>query len=161
MLTLWSVVDESGSRNRNLEVCKFRIWMSVCGCLHCQTKKITISATISPILRIYTSHDVFPCKNVPFGGCIDIVQHFGGQMPPKPTFWGYEYAFSSQTHNIFKLLYHQNYCSNSNQNLHSDKDQQILFVGHPNMCPTNPRWHTTAVSIKNLKNRYLLIVCKQ
>jgi len=37
--------------------------------------------------------------------------------------------------------------------LHSDKDQQILFVGGPNTRKTNPRWRTAAV----LKNRITAI----
>jgi len=40
-----------------------------------------------------------------------------------------------QTHKIFKVSYDQNYCSNSDQILHSDKDLQILSVGGPKMCP--------------------------
>ena len=28
--------------------------------------------------------------DVPFGGIVDIAPHFGGQIPPKPQFWGRE-----------------------------------------------------------------------
>ena len=42
------------------------------------------------ILTIYTLYDVFPPKEVAFGGGDDIAAHFGGEMPPKPQFWGRE-----------------------------------------------------------------------
>ena len=42
------------------------------------------------ILTIYTSYDVFPPKEVPFGGADDIAPHLGGQMPQKPQFLGRE-----------------------------------------------------------------------
>jgi len=48
---------------------------------------------------------------------------------------GCESAFSSQKHKIFKLLWYQNY-SDSHQILHSVKDHQVLFVGHPKTCHT-------------------------
>jgi len=36
--------------------------------------------------------------------------------------------------------------SDSNQILHSDKDNQILVtVGRPKICPTNPKWRTAAI----------------
>jgi len=38
----------------------------------------------------------------------------------------------SQTREIEKHAYYQNYCIDSNQILHSDKDQQVPFVGGPN-----------------------------
>jgi len=31
-----------------------------------------------PILTIYTSYDVFPPKDVPFGGLVHTAPHFGG-----------------------------------------------------------------------------------
>jgi len=43
-----------------------------------------------PILRIYRSYDVFPPKDVPFGGLIHTAPHFGGKMPQKPLIWGRE-----------------------------------------------------------------------
>jgi len=36
--------------------------------------------TSGPILTIYTSYDVFPCKDVPFWGSVDISPHLGGQI---------------------------------------------------------------------------------
>ena len=39
-----------------------------------------------------------------------------------------EYALSSLMLKILKVAYYQNYWTDSNQILHSDKDQQILFV---------------------------------
>ena len=29
-------------------------------------------------------------NDVPFGGFVDIVPHFGSEIPPKPQFWGRE-----------------------------------------------------------------------
>ena len=46
--------------------------------------------TGGPILTIYTSYDVFPRKEVPFGGLDEIAPHLGGQIPQKPQFWGRE-----------------------------------------------------------------------
>jgi len=40
---------------------------------------------------------------------------------------------------MLKLTYLQNYNSNSNHILHSDKDHQLLFVGGLNTRITNPR----------------------
>ena len=43
--------------------------------------------------RIFTfdgSNDADSCKNVPFGGFVDIAPHFGGEIPPKPQFLGRE-----------------------------------------------------------------------
>jgi len=39
--------------------------------------------TSGPTLTIYTSYDVFPRKDVPFGGFIDTVPHLGGQISQK------------------------------------------------------------------------------
>ena len=41
-----------------------------------------------PILTIYTSYDVFPAKDVPFGGLVHIAPHFGGKIPPKTLILG-------------------------------------------------------------------------
>ena len=43
--------------------------------------------------RIFTlngSNDVDSRKDVPFGGVVDIVPHFGGEIPRKPQFLGRE-----------------------------------------------------------------------
>ena len=43
--------------------------------------------------RIFTldsSNDADSRKDVPFGGIVYIVSHFGGEIPPKPQFWGRE-----------------------------------------------------------------------
>jgi len=44
--------------------------------------------------------------------------------------------------------------SNSNQILHSDKDNQMVFVGGPNTHITNPRWRTAAILEKS-KNHHI------
>ena len=71
---------------------------------------------------------------------------------PNPQFCGRNYAFSSQTRQILKLLYSQNYCTDRNQILHNDGDHQVLFVDGPNALRTNPRWWTAAIFFKS-KNR--------
>jgi len=43
------------------------------------------------ILTFYTPYDVFPRKDVRFGGCIDTVPHLDGQIAEKKKqFWGRE-----------------------------------------------------------------------
>jgi len=74
--------------------------------------------------------------------------------PPKPQFWVPEYAFSSQTREIKKHACYQNYCIDSNQILHSDKDHQMPFVGAPNTCITYPRWRKAAI-LEKWKNRHI------
>jgi len=53
-----------------------------------------------------------------------------------------------------KRAYFQNYCIDSNQILHSDKDHQMPFVGGPHTRITNPRWRTAAILEKS-KNCYI------
>ena len=36
------------------------------------------------ILTIYTSYNVFPPKDVPFGGLVHTAPHFGGKIPKTP-----------------------------------------------------------------------------
>jgi len=36
-----------------------------------------------PILTIYTSYDVFPPSDVPFGDSVDMPPHLVGKIPPK------------------------------------------------------------------------------
>jgi len=57
---------------------------------------------------------------------------------------------SSQTREIENRAYHQNYCIESNQILHSDKDHQMPFVGGPHTRITNPRWRTAATLEKSI-----------
>ena len=46
--------------------------------------------TRGPILTIYTSYDVLPPNDVPFGGLVHTAPHFVGKIPQKPQFWGRE-----------------------------------------------------------------------
>ena len=72
-----------------------------------------------------------------------------GSNPPKTTQKGaWIGIFKPKWQNI-KLAYYRNHCTDSNQ-MHSDKDQQMLFVGGPNTRKTNLRWRTAAI-LKNLK----------
>jgi len=43
-------------------------------------------------------------------------------------------AWQTTFNQKLKLAYYRNYCIDSNQILHSDKDHQMLFVGGPNTC---------------------------
>jgi len=52
-----------------------------------------------------------------------------------------------------KLTYYRNYCIDSNEILHSDKDHQMPFTGGPNTPITNPSWRTAAILEKS-KNRH-------
>jgi len=61
-----------------------------------------------------------------FLGFVDIAPHLGVKSP-KTQILGRE-AFSSQTDDIEKHAYHQNYCVDSNQILHSDRDNQMPVV---------------------------------
>jgi len=88
-------------------------------------------------------------KDVPFS---DIFSHcfpFRVSKTPKKQFWP-EYAFSSQTREIEKRAYYQNYCIDSSQILHSDEDHQMPFMGGPVTRITNPRWRTAAIFEKSL-----------
>jgi len=63
--------------------------------------------------------------------------------------------FQGQTREIEIHAYYQNYCIDSNQILHSDKDHQMPFAGGPpNIHITNPRWRT-AVILEKSKNRHI------
>ena len=44
----------------------------------------------SAIVTLNGPYDVFLQPFVPFGGCVNIVPHLGGQIPQKPPFWGRE-----------------------------------------------------------------------
>jgi len=89
------------------------------------------ACTSRPILTIFTSYyDVFPHKDVPFGGRVNTAPNFGGQIFGK-THLGRELAFSSRMRKILKLAYYQNYCTDYNQILHNNKDYQILFLCGP------------------------------
>ena len=92
--------------------------------------------------------------NSTFRELVNIVFHLRGQIPQKPPKKGRERPFSSQTRKTLKVAYYPNYCIDSNQILHSDKDQQMLFVGGLNTRKTNPRWRKAAI-LKNRKSQKL------
>jgi len=76
---------------------------------------------------------LFPHKEVPF------VHHtapdFVGQMSKNPMSGAWTGIFKSKKYKIFKFSYYQNYCSDSNKNLHNDIYIQVLFVCHPKCVP--------------------------
>jgi len=68
------------------------------------------------------SNDVDLQKGVPFVGFV--------KSPPQN---------SNLDGKILKVSY-QNYCIDSNQILHNDRDHQGVIMGGPSTCPTNPTW---------------------
>ena len=58
------------------------------------------------------------------------------------------------TNETEKRAYYQNYCIDSNQILHSDKDHQMPFVCGHHTRITNRRWRTAAILEKS-KNCYI------
>jgi len=74
---------------------------------------------------------------------------FRGSNPPNiPIFWVWIGIFKPKSR-IVKVAYYWNYRIDSKQILHSDKDQQMPFVGGPNTCTTNSRWQTAAILEKS------------
>ena len=55
-----------------------------------------LDRTSGPILTTYASYDMFPCKDVPFGGCIDTASHLGGQFAHNPNFGGMNRHFPAK-----------------------------------------------------------------
>jgi len=47
--------------------------------------------TSRQIFTLDGSNDTDSRKDVPFGGFVDIVPHFWGEIPPKPQFLGHEF----------------------------------------------------------------------
>jgi len=84
-------------------------------------------------------------KGCAFWGFVHTALHLRNQKTPNPSISGRECVFSSQTREVEKRAYYQNYCIDSNQILHSDKDHEMPFVGGPNTRSTNSRWRTAAI----------------
>jgi len=61
-------------------------------------------------------------KRVCYLAFVVIAAHLGEQIAPKSLFWGHEWAFSSQTHQMLKRSYYQNYCIDQNHVLQSVKN---------------------------------------
>ena len=56
--------------------------------------------------RIFTlggSNDANSRKDVPFGGFVNIASHFGGEIPPKPQFWGVNRRFQAKRAKYWNL----------------------------------------------------------
>ena len=95
------------------------------------------------------SNDADSRKDVPFG-VFYIALNLGGQKTPKTPNLG---AWIGE---LEKRGYYQNYCTDSDQILHSDKDHQMHLVGGPHTRITNPRWRTAAILDKS-KNRHISV----
>ena len=88
------------------------------------------------------------------GGFVDIAPHFGGEIPETPNFGGVNRRFQAKRAKILKVSDYRNYYIDFNQNLHNDRDHQVVVVDDPNSRPTNPRWRTAAIWKKPL-NRHI------
>ena len=98
--------------------------------LHPFSRNSPIGQTRRRIFTHYGSNEADSRKDMPL--CFfSYGSPFRGSKPPKQ-FWGYEYKFTSQTREIKTRAYYQNYCIDSNEILHSDKDHQMTFVGGTN-----------------------------
>ena len=102
------------------------------------------SITRRPIFTIYMSHDVFPCKDVPFGGPVVATPDLGDQIPKKQH-WHMNRLLTCK---ILKYAYYQNYCINSKQILHNTKDHQVHIIGGQNTHPTIT-WQKDAIFEKH------------
>jgi len=56
---------------------------------------------------------------------------------------------------MLKVLCYRNYCIDFNQIWRNDRDHQVVIVGGPSMCPTNPRWWMAAILKKNPLNHHI------
>jgi len=113
------------------------------------------SQTRRPIFaRNGSSNDADSRKDVPFGVSLIWLPIYKAK-PPKPQFWGREYAFSSQTREIKKHAYYRNYCIDSSQILHGDKDHQMPFMGDPNARTINSKMADSRHIGKIEKSLYL------
>ena len=59
---------------------------------------------------------------------------------PKAPFWERKKGFSSLTRKILKLIYYRNYCTDSNQTLHCDKDSSWVVQTRVQQIQ-NGGWH--------------------
>ena len=86
---------------------------------------------------LYTSYDVFPCKNVPLG-LHWYCSNLGVKSPQNPNFGSVERHFPFK-HTKYSNFYYKNYSIDSNQILSDDEALQVLLVDGPKMRPANPR----------------------
>jgi len=70
--------DDMGCLGKKLVATARFLSLSFFGFLSMRTGR-----TGGPILTINISYDVFPCKDVPFGGSVDMSPHLGGQIHKK------------------------------------------------------------------------------
>ena len=73
----------------------------------------------------------------------------GSKIPKTPNSWAWIGVFKQNSRNRKTCIYYQNYCIDSNQILHSDKDHQMPLVCGPHTRITNPRWRTAAILEKS------------
>jgi len=99
------------------------------------TKKIVTGDYVSDpygcaILAAYPCTGDFWAHGWNITKIICIYAHLGGQKPKKKQFWGVNRRFQAKLAKS-KTAYYQNYCIDSKQIFHSDKDHQMPFVGGP------------------------------
>jgi len=66
----------------------------------------------------------------------------------KNNFWGINRHSQPNVQNIETVIL-QNYRMDSSQILTDDKDLQVLLVGGPKMCSSDPRWWRPSCNIEN------------
>ena len=99
--------------------------------------------------RIFThdgANDVDSRKDVPFLWIFSHCSPFRGSKTPKTLNFGAWIGVFKPNSQNRKTSYFQNYCIDSNQILHSDKDHQMPFVGGP---------HTRITKSKMADGRHL------
>jgi len=77
--------------------------------------------------------------------CAKTAPHLGDQIPQIPILRAWIGVLKPNS----QLAYYQNYCIDSNQILHNDKDHQMPFVGGRNTCIINPRWRMATILEKS------------
>jgi len=82
-------------------------------------------------------HDPQMCL---LGASLTLLPILGVKSPENPNFWGTNMHFQAKSGKILKVSCYRNSCIDFNHILHNDGDHQVVVVGGPNMCPTNPRW---------------------
>jgi len=90
--------------------------------------------------RIFTLND--SRKGVPFENFIDIVPHFGGEIPPHKTiFFGVNRRFRAKQAKYWKFHIIKTTASIPTKFCKTLK----TTMGGPNRFPTNPRWRAAAI----------------
>jgi len=107
------------------------------------------------IFTLYVSNHVVQPKggHLALRTMSDIIWGNVQQRTHQKEAWIAVFKPNSQNTKTCILSKNRNYCIDSNQILHSDKDHLLPFVGDPNTRITNPWWRMAAI----LENRKIAI----